>query len=45
VRQGTAILIRDQVVGGRRETATVELVDLSDDPEVVFVRLVPLAGG
>lgn len=33
------------VVGGRQVLELDELVDLSDDPEVVFVRLVPLAGG
>lgn len=33
------------LVGGRQVRELDELVDLSDDPEVVFLRLVPLAGG
>jgi hypothetical protein len=33
------------LVGGRQVAELDELVDPSDDPEVVFVRLVPLAGG
>jgi hypothetical protein len=33
------------LVGGRQVRELDELVDLSADPEVVFLRLVPLAGG
>jgi hypothetical protein len=33
------------LVGGKQVRELDDLVDLSDDPEVAFVRLVPLAGG